>query len=151
MASAISAAKAKFDALAAAGFPSATRPKLYLDDAPLVQTGAQVRPPFAILVDEGEAPENVFDEAVVETTRFKLTLYYADLGDADTAALAVRRNGGTAQQAQGFDFGTLTGLPAGFTSMSLLRTASRRYLAANGQDGGRVYAVELSYTATVQA
>jgi hypothetical protein len=102
-------------------------------------------------VDGGESPANVFEQSVIETTTFTLTLYYGTLADADLAALAVRRNGGTAQQKLGFDFGTLSGLPTGFTLKSLVRTGSRRYYAGVAQDVGRVYAVELTYEATVQA
>jgi hypothetical protein len=141
----------KFDALTAANFPAAAVPDVYLDEAPAVDGGSQKRPPFAVIADEGESPENVFGQVVVETTRFKVTLYYNSLADADEAALAVRRNGGTAQQAQGFDFGTLSGLPSGFTLKSLVRTGSRRFFAGYDRDAKRVHAVELSYTATVQA
>lgn len=150
MASVISAAMAKFDALTAAGFPSAAVPDIYLDEAPLVD-GAQKYPPYAVIRDEGESPENAFEQSVIETSRFTITLYYPSLADADAAALAVRFNSGTPQQKLGFDFGTLTGLPAGFSFKSLVRTAARRYFAGYAKAGGRVHAVELSYTATVQA
>jgi hypothetical protein len=150
MASVISAAMDKFDGLTAAGFPASTRPKIYLDDAALAASGSQVRPPYAVLTDEGEAPDNAFGESVIETTRFKLTLYYASLADADTAALCVRFDGGTHTGKAGFDFGTLT-VPSGFTFLSLVRTGSRRFLAGNGTSGERIHAVELSYVAEVQA
>jgi hypothetical protein len=151
MASVISAAKTKFAALTAANFPSAAVPAVYLDEPPQASAGSQIRPPYAVLRDGGESPANVFEQSVIETTTFTLTLYYGTLLLADAAALAVRRNGGTAQQKLGFDFGTLSGLPTGFTLKSLVRTGSRRYYAGVAQDVGRVYAVELTYEATVQA
>lgn len=149
MASVISAAMTKFDALTASNFPSSAVPAVYLDEAP-VADGSQVYPPYAVIRDEGESPENHFDQSVIETSRFTITLYYASLADADSAALAVRFNGGTPQQKSGFDFGTLTGLPTGFTIKSLVRTGSRRFYAGIGKAGQRIHAVELSYTAQVQ-
>jgi hypothetical protein len=150
MASVISAAMTKFDGLTAANFPSSTVPDIYLDESPVVDGGAQKYVPYAVITDEGESPENHFGQSVIETSRFKVTLYYPSLADADAAALAVRLNGGTPQQQQGFDFGTLTGLPAGFAFKSLVRTGSRRFFAGYAKAGGRVHAVELSYEATVQ-
>lgn len=151
MASVIGAAKAKFKALAGANFPAGAVPPVYLDEPPQAGSGGPINPPYAVLVDDGEHPANAFGEAVLELTRFRLTLYYSDLGDADAAALAVRRNGGTAQQKLGFDFGALTGLPAGWELRGLVRTGSRRYYAGVDQNVKRVYAVELSYEAQVQA
>lgn len=149
MASTISAAMDKFDALTAAGFPSAAVPAIYLDEAPAAD-GSQVRPPYAVIEDESESPDNSFGESVIEGGGFKLTLYYNSLADADTAALCVRRNGGTAAEKLGFDFGSLT-LPSGFTLLSLVRTGSRRFFAGYDRDGKRVHAVELTYKTTVQA
>lgn len=150
MASVISAAMTKFDGLTAANFPSSAVPPIYLDEAPLATSSAQVRPPYAIISDEGESPEDAFGDSVIERTRFKITLYYNLLADADTAALAVRFNGGAHDAGSGFDFGTLS-LATGFTHLSLVRTGSRRFFAGSDMDNLRVHAVELSYETTVQA
>ena len=54
MASVVSAAVAKFNALTAANFPSSARPPIYLDEAPLKDSaGADERPGYAVLTDEG--------------------------------------------------------------------------------------------------
>lgn len=150
MASVISAAMTKFDGLTAGNFPSSVVPGIYLNEAPTVADGAQKYVPYAVIEDEGTEPENAFEQAVIETTRFKITLYYATLADADAAALAVKYNGGAHDAQQGFDFGTLT-VPAGYTFKELLRTGERRFFAGYAKAGGRVHAVELSYTARVQA
>lgn len=152
MASVISAAMTKFDGLTAANFPSSTVPDVYLDEAPPVADGAQKYTPYAVISDDGTEPENHFGQSVIERTRFRVTLYYASLADADAAALAVKYNGDATHTAQtGFDFGTLSGLPSGFTFKSLVRTRERRYFAGYAKAGGRVHAVELTYEATVQA
>jgi hypothetical protein len=140
----------KFDGLTAAGFPSAAVPDIYLDEAPAVD-GSQKYPPYAVIRDEGTEPENHFEQAVIETTRFTITLYYATLADADAAALAVKYNGDATHVAQsGFDFGTLT-VASGYTFKELLRTRERRFFAGYGKAGQRIHAVELSYMAQVQA
>jgi len=149
VASVISAAMTKFDALTAGNFPSAAVPDIYLDEAPAVD-GSQKYPPYAVIRDEGTEPENHFEQVVIETTRFTLTLYYASLADADAAALAVKYNGGSNTAGSGFDFGTLT-VPTGYSFEVLLRTRERRFFAGYGKQGQRVHAVELSYEARVQA
>lgn len=141
---------AKFDALAAGNFPSSAVPHLYLDEAPTVKDGSQEYVPYGVINDDGTEPDYSFGGDGIEMSRFRLTLYYASLADADAAALAVKYNGGSHTAGSGFDFGTLTGLPSGFTLMSLSRTRERRFFAGYAKAGGRVHAVELSYEAKVQ-
>jgi hypothetical protein len=150
MASVVSAAVAKFNALTAANFPSSARPPIYLDEAPLKDSaGADERPGYAVLTDEGLTTEQVFDYPVVETGSFLITVYYRSLADCDAAAEAVKYNGGTLANAGGFDNGTLT-LPSGYTLLALRRTSERRRYAGLDYQGARVHAVEIRYSHEVQ-
>lgn len=154
MASVVSAVIDKFNALTAANFPGASRPPIYLDDAPPTDgSGDQKRVPYAVLTDGGVTPGLVFDSGpITESGSFTLTLYYGGatpLAHADAAAEAVKYNGGTLQARAGFDLGSLT-LPAGYTKLALIRTGERRFYAGVGRAGERVHAVELTYSHEVQ-
>lgn len=149
--SVIAAVMSKFDALTAANFPGASRPSIYLDEAPQVD-GTQVRPPYVVLRDRGTTPaEADFERHTLEVTEFTLEIYYAALADCDTAAQAVKLNGGTRAQAQGFDYGTLSDLSLlSRSTHSVVRTAERRRFAGVSLSGARTHAVELDYRVTVK-
>lgn len=147
----ISAVMAKWDDLLAAGFPDGSRPAIYLDSAPLVADGSQVRPPYAVLRDNGQTPTYTdFERTTLEVCEFDLEIYYADLGDCDTAAAAVRLNGGTRADARGFDWGELAALGLPRESYQIRRDRERREVAGVGLDGKRVHRLTMSYTVTVK-
>lgn len=147
----ISAVLEKFRELAPANFPGGSRPDIYLDSAPLVASGDQVRPPYVVLRDNGQTPTYLeFERVTLEVCEFDLEIYYVDLGDCDTAAAAIRLNGSTRVLALGFDFGSLPALYLSRESHQILRTRERRALAGLSQSGARTHSVTLSYRVTIK-
>lgn len=143
----IAAVMAKWDALDAANFPSGSRPAIYLDEA-VQADGTQVRPPYAILRDKGLVPEQLgFERQTLEVNEFELEIYYASLADCDTAAEAVKLDGGTRAQGNGFDFGTVTLAPPR-SSFQILRTRETRRFAGLNLSNVRTYVVTLEYKVT---
>lgn len=145
----------KFAALDAANFPGGSRPALYFDEAPAVNaSGAQVQPTtagYCVLKDEGQDVTVMgFERQTNEACQFVIEVYYPDLGDVDTAVLALKRNGGTADQALGFDFGTLSGLSSPRGTFEIVRTREQRSFAGKGKTGVPVHRCRVSYRVVVQ-
>lgn len=154
MASVISASRTRYGTLTAANFPDGSRPALYFDEAPLVEAHAsdhpQVFPPYVVLRDEGLDPDYEFELAVVEVSRLSFEAFADTLEDVDLIAEAIKYNGGAVGAGLGFDFGSLSGLPAGAVLKEYRRTGERRYYAGVGKSGQRVHACKLDYRVTVQ-
>ena len=151
----IAAAITKFAALTAANFPGSTRPPLYFDDAPVVTAaGAQVQPTaagYCVLKDDGQDVLSLgFERQTNEAAHFVIEVYYPSLGDVDTAVLAVKRNGGTAAQALGFDFGTLSDLASPRGTFEIVREREQRAHAGLGKTGVPVHVCRISYRVVVQ-
>jgi hypothetical protein len=147
--SVIAAAMTKFDALTAANFPSASRPEIYLDAAPVVD-GSQVRPPYVVIRDGGMVPGYEFERTTLEVCEFTLEVYYASLADVDTAVTAIKRNGGAVGAGSGFDYGTLSDLTSPRSTHEIRRTKETRFLAGIDLSGNRIHACRLEYRVTVK-
>jgi hypothetical protein len=112
----IAAVMTKYDGLTASNFPSSALPPIYLDDPPLLDGGSQVRPPYVVLRDNGQVPQYEFERTTLEVCDFALEVYYptpdsgGPLANVDTAATAIKRNGGAVGAGSGFDYGTLSDL-----------------------------------------
>lgn len=147
----IAAVMSHYDGLTAANFPDGSRPSIYLDSAPLVN-GSQVYPPYVILKDQGQTPIPLteFERNTLEVCQFVLEVYYRELGDVDTAVAAIKLNGGTRDQAQGFDCGTLSDLTSPRSTHQVLRTRETRSLAGYDREGKRVHVCRLEYKVTVK-
>lgn len=144
----------KFDALASVNFPSAVRPALYFDEAPVVNAaGAQVQPTtqgYCVLKDRGQTPSFLAFKTATsmptkEVAEFDIEVYYPSLGDCDQAALAVKRNGGTTLQRLGFDTGSLRTLISPRSRLVIRRTREQRGHGGLGKTGVPVHFVRLSY------
>jgi hypothetical protein len=147
----IAAALTKFDGLTASGFPSSTRPKIYFDEAPQTDaSGDQIRAEsgsgYCVLKDKGQDVKIVsFNLETREVASFDIEIYYTSLADCDTAALAIKRNGGTTAQKLGFDFGTLSDLASPRGTFVVKRAREQRGKAGVGRDGKPVHFCRLSY------
>jgi hypothetical protein len=151
----IAASITKFAALTAANFPNATLPVLYFDEAPVVNTlGVQVQPTtagYCVLKDEGQDVLSLgFERQTNEVEAFVIEVYYPSLGDVDTAVLAIKRNGGTATQGLGFDFGTLSDLASPRGTFEIVRKREQRAFAGMGKTGVPVHVCRISYRVVVQ-
>lgn len=152
--SVIAAAITKFAALTAANFPGSSRPALYFDDAPVVTAaGAQTQPTtagYCVLKDDGTDVESFgFERQCREVNHFVIEVYYPSLGDCDTAGLAIRRNGGTSEQGNGFDWGTISDLTTPRGTFVIVRTHEQRAHAGLGKTGVPVHVLRLSYQVEV--
>lgn len=149
--SVISAVITKYNALTAANFPSSTVPPIYLDQAPLTDSaGAQERPPYVILRDNGQVPTGEFERTTFEACDFVMEVYYESLADVDSAVLAIKRNGGAVGSGSGFDFGTLSDLTSPRSTHEIRRTRERRALAAQDLTGKRIHVCYLEYRVVVK-
>jgi hypothetical protein len=151
----ISACITKFAALTAANFPSSTRPALYFDEAPVVNaSAAQVDPTtagYCVIKDEGQDVLSLgFERQTNEVCQFVIEVYYPSLGDVDTAVLAIKRNGGTSAQGNGFDFGTLSDLTSPRGTFEIVRTREQRAHAGQGRTGVPVHVCRITYRVVVQ-
>ena len=149
MADVVKATMNLYESLSASLFPGSSRPAIYLDMAPQVASGSQLRPPYVILRDQGRVPEYFSSFGGIEGGGLVLEVYHNDLGTADSIASAIKYGGGTPSQRLGLDFGTLT-LTTPLSHVVLKRTNERRY-TASGPDltGKYVYVVELTYRVVV--
>lgn len=157
--SVIKAVMTKYAALTAANFPGASRPPMYLDEAPRTDSGgSQEYPPYVVLRDGGLEPTYAgFERHTLEVNGFTLEIYYPDDGTTsgglaaiDIAAAAIKLNGGTRDQANGFDLGTLSDLTSPRSTHQVLRVRETRRLSGYGRDGKPVYVGTLEYRVTIQ-
>ena len=150
----IDAVLTKFDALTAANFPNSTRPTIYFDRAPLVKSdGSQLHVTsegYVVLKDQGQRVVSFgFERQTNEVASFVFEVYYPDLGDVDTAVLAIKRNGGTAAQGNGFDFGTLSDLASPRGTFETIREEEIRSQEPMGRNGALVHVCRMTYRVAV--
>lgn len=146
----IAACQKKFAALGPVNFPGGVLPQLYFDRAPQTNTaGTQVQPTtqgYVVLKDNGQDVELMsFQLETREVERFDFEIYYPQLADCDTAALAIKRNGGTTAQKLGFDFGTLPELASPRGTFVIRRVREQRGQRGIGLTGAVVHVCRLSY------
>jgi hypothetical protein len=148
----ISAVITKYNALTASGFPSSTRPPIYLDEAPATDSsGTQERPGYVVLRDRGLVPQYLgFERHTAEVNEFEMEVFYESLADVDTAVAAIKLNGGTRAQANGFDLGTLSDLTTPRSTLQILRTRETRRFVGVSLSGARVHSCTLEYRVMVQ-
>ncbi len=147
----IAAVISKYESLTAANFPGSSRPPIYLDQAPLTDSsGAQERPPYVILRDNGQVPSYEFERTTIEVCEFVLEVYYASLADVDTAVTAIKRNGGAVGAGSGFDYGTLSDLTSPRSTHEVRRVKETRRLSSLDYSGNRVHVAILEYRVQVK-
>ena len=143
----------KYEALTATNFPSATRPRIDFGEAPQTVSGSSLVPPYVTLQDLGrERKPADFEGNTFVTTRFAFEVWANTLEDVDTIVAAIQRNGGTAGQGLGFDYGTLTGFASssGKTSHQILPVSEPRKLTDRvDKNGARVHGSIVEYKVTV--
>lgn len=146
------AAVTKYEALTAANFPSATRPRIDFGGVVQVATGTtQIRPPYVRLTDAGRQVKPIdFERNAFVTVDFVFEVWAASLADVDTIVTAIRLNGGTVGQGLGFDYGTLSDLSSPKSTHQIVPTSEPRYLdPATDRDGNRIHGSRLQYRVTV--
>lgn len=141
--SAIAAAMELYESLTAANFPGATRPPIFLDEAPVVDSN-RVRPPYVVIRDGGATDEPLFDGADLENGSFTLDIYAHSLDDADTIRDAVKWNGLAPSARAGFDRGTLP-LTSPRGHVKLVPGSHSRRLAGLDYESRRVHLVSAEY------
>ena len=148
--SVVKAVMDRYETFTAANFPSASRPPIYLDDAPVTDSaGAQEYQPYVALRDGGMSVEYDTEYNAIESSQLTLEVWADSLADADQIVNAIKYNGGTIAAGSGMDFGTLS-FDAGRVSFQLVRTAERRAFGGIGKAGQRVYRCEIDYRAVVR-
>ncbi len=146
----IAALMDKWNSLTAANFPSATRPLIYLDDAPVTDTtGTQEYQPYAIIRDGGSSCEFDLERNVIESQKITLEVYADSLADVDQIVEAAKYNGGTIAAGSGLEFTTLT-IASLRVSHHVRRSSETRFLAGIGKAGQRVYGCRIEYDVTTR-
>lgn len=150
----IDAALTKFDALTATNFPNSARPTIYFDQAPAVKAdGSQLSVTsegYVVLKDEGQEVVSFgFERQTNEVATFVLEVWYPSLADVDTAVLAIKRNGGTAADGNGFDFGTLSDLASPRGTFETIRVREQRGQEGRGKSGALVHFCRITYRVAV--
>lgn len=144
---AVLAALDKYNALTAANFPAATRPAIYFDEAPPVDSaGASEYPPYVVLKDEGTTPVLEFERQVTDLTTLRFEVYATSLATVNGVITAIRFNGGAVGAGAGFDYGTFPTLAAGYSTVQIKRVSERRFRAGTWGFGAQIiHAGELRY------
>lgn len=149
----IAACLLKWDALDVGNFPSSVKPAVAFDTMPPVNAaGAQTdaETGYVVLRDLGQQAVPLdFEYRTQEVAQFVWEIFYPSLGNADAAALAIKRNGGTAAQRLGFDNGTLSDLASPRGSFVTKRTREQRSVEGHGKTGQTVHAVRLWYSVEI--
>jgi hypothetical protein len=150
MASLTASIMTKIDGLTAAGFPGSTVPKPYLDRAPQVQTGLQLRPPYLTVSVVGTGDDLTFESDSVEMSRVTITAFAISQGDADQMIAAVRFNNQTAANNAGLDNGTLPALTDGVLQSILATKPPTPGQAGLDKDGVNIYKSVMEWDVAVQ-
>lgn len=151
----IDAVLSKFDELSAGGFPSSTKPPVAFDEVPLVDaTGAELSAESGLVAlrnVRSQVVGRVTEGQILEAYSFTWEIYYPSLGDALTAADAIRKNGGTLQQGLGFDNGTITELGGTRVNFDCLYVGSNTTKEPGaGKTGKLIHCHRLNYVLTAR-
>lgn len=145
----LAAAMSLYESLSEGLFPSAARPPVYLDKAPEVASGSQLRTPYVVVTDGGLQPEGRSDYGGPEAGSLTLQVFARSLGDVDLIVKAVKFGGREPEAKAGLDNSTLPIDPP-YAPVSLIRTRERRSLAGYDHEGQRVHSCEVEYAVTVE-
>ena len=150
----VAAIIAKYDTLTAANFPNATRPPLWLDEAPAEgTTGATQRIPYAIIDDDGTEYEWTFGttgmpaspgENAILRGRVTITVYYDSLANASQAMDAILWNGSLPNARAGIAFMTMD-LSSPYRSMTVKPEKSENKYAGFSYQAKPVYRVSTTF------
>jgi hypothetical protein len=155
--SAVKAAIDLYNSIDATAFGGTTRPPIHLDQQPATtSTGAQRRVPYAVLRDNGFAPEFQSNAGGIEKGTLIIELY-AEVLDTETAGVvtvdkmtrAVKYGGSAPGAKAGFDWGTLT-ITGYLRGVSLRRVKEQRAYAGFNFNSQPVFKCTLTYEAVTQ-
>ena len=127
-----------------------TRPTIFLGEAAQVTSaGAQQRPPFVVLYDEGMQPTYDSSNGGIEAGVLRLEVYALKVNDTtgvtvDTIVAGIRWGGSAPGIKAGFDWGTFT-LTGYLSKISLKLTKHSTTYAGFNHEGQRVHKCELVY------
>lgn len=154
--SAVSSLIDLYNSITAAHFGGSTRPPIHLGEAPAVTAaGAQLRPPYVVLYDEGFRPEFNSSKGGVETGEIRLEVFALSLDAAsgitvDSITRAILYGGSAPGSAAGFDWGTFSFESGSYRyKVHLRRTFYRRSYAGFDYQGARVHKCEIRYECKV--
>ncbi|AMV25529.1 hypothetical protein VT84_14115 [Gemmata sp. SH-PL17] len=146
-ASLIGAMFAKFDSLTASNFPGGARPPRAFDEMPPTNSsGAQITAEDGYIVlreDSSRVEPMAFGRVTNEVHEMVWEIFYPSLGDCQTTAAAIRRNGGSASQKLGFDGGTLPDLIAPPVVRDIICTQEVPSREGHGKTGKLVHCVRV--------
>jgi hypothetical protein len=133
-----------------------TRPPIYMGEAaPTTGAGAQQRPPYVVLSDEGFRPEFDSSAGGIEPGEIRLEVFALKLDDAsgvtvDSVVRAIKWGGSAPSAKAGFDWGAFSFAAGSYLyKISMRRTLERRSYAGFDYQGARVHKCELRYAVTV--
>lgn len=151
MASLLGAIQTKYDALAAAAFPSATIPPRFEKTAPEIWNDVQLYPPYVLLFLSAGNDLLTFESDDIEETRLVIVAYAPLQDTADLIIKAIRFNGQNKAQLAGFDCGGLPALTEG-TLLSMLPTRSPvpDEAPGRGKQGVMQYKTTMEWLISVQ-
>ena len=144
-----------YNTLTAANFPSATRPAIWLDEAPQqTAAGAQQRLPYVIIQDNGGLPKWTFTSSVATTygqnaiveADFSITAYAETLANCDTIMASILGNGSTPNARAGLAFAILS-LNSPLKGMTIVPGFSQANYAGFNYQGKRAYKLRQDFSA----
>lgn len=147
--SVIAAVVAKYETLTAANFPGASRPSIWLDEAPQEDgSGGQLRPPWVIVRDGGGVPRWDTGQNARVVSKFTLEVYANTLADADTIMAAILWNGSAPSVKAGLAFATLIlAAPSYAEASAVYPRGDRRSLAGLDFQAARMHKVAQDFEA----
>jgi hypothetical protein len=138
----------KYEALNDALFPGG-KPPLYVGEAPIASAGTPVRPPYVVLIDDGQQPEPLTDASAIEVCRIRAEVYATALSTVDQIVMAIRHGGSSPAARQGIDHGALD-LAAPYRWLDTIRRSERREYAGWDYQAQRVHRCILQWDVMVE-
>lgn len=144
-----------YNNLTAANFPGATRPPIWLDEAPQeTSAGAQQRLPYVIIEDRGGVPKWTFTSSVattygqnaIVTDDFTITAYATSLADCNTIMDAILWNGSLPNSRAGLAFAVLS-LNSPLKGLTVIPEQQQANYAGFNYQGQRAYKLRQDFRA----
>lgn len=151
--SAVSALFDLYNSIPVAAFGGSVRPPLRLGSMSQASvTGAQQRPPYVVLKDQGFRPEFNSSSGGIENGQLVFEVFAGPIGAAvgmslDSIVLGLKYAGAAPDAKEGFDWGALT-ITGFLYGIALRRTREQREYAGFDFEGQPVHKCTLTYDCT---
>lgn len=143
------ALQTKMAALTAGNFPNSVVPKLFDSVAAQVTVG-QLTLPYATAELSPGAADLTFESDFTESTRVKLSIFYASSADLDEAVDAIRWNGQLPSLNAGFDNGLLPALTGGALLAMLIADTPVKAWDGVDKNDQNVYRADINYDVMIE-